>query len=169
MAKALVAYFSHTGENYFGGAIREIAVGNTEKVAKFVAKAADADIVRLETVKSYPENYKACTDEAMREMKAGERPVLKAMPDVSSYDVIYLGYPSWWGTMPMALFTFLESADFTGKTICPFCTNEGSGLGNSLRDIREAAPGALVAEGLSVRGSDAASSEEAVKAWVKGR
>ena len=166
--KVLTAYFSHTGENYFGGAIRHIDKGNTEIVAEFIQKAAGGDLFEIKTVKQYPENYKACCDEAAREGKAGEFPALLGeMPPIADYDVIVLGYPCWWGTMPRAVFTFLNSADLSGKKILPFCTHEGSGMGRSERDIQKLCPNADVAQGLEVSGSSCQSAQNAVQRWLK--
>ena len=87
--------------------------------------------------------------------------------DLDGYDEIYLGYPNYWGTMPMAVYTFLENYDLTGKTIHPFCTHEGSGLSNTIRDIQKAAPGASVAKGLAICGSSVDSARAAIQKWVK--
>ncbi|MBE6355134.1 flavodoxin [Treponema sp.] len=165
--KTLVAYFSHTGENYFGGTIRNISKGNTEVVAEFVQKACGGDLFEIKTVKEYPVNYKECCDVAQAEGRAGERPELKgSLPDIAGYDRIILGYPCWWGTMPQAVFTFLESGDFSGKTIFPFCTHEGSGMGRSESDIKKLCPGSTVVKGLAVKGSSCGSAENSVKAWL---
>ena len=121
MAKTLIAYFSHAGENYFGGHIRSISKGNTAVAAEFVQKATGGTLFEIRTVKDYPVNYKACTDIAAEEGRANTRPELRGpLPDIGTYDTIVLGYPCWWGTMLQAVFTFLESADFTGKKILPF-------------------------------------------------
>ena len=96
------------------------------------------------------------------------RPELKEYPDsLDEYDTIYLGYPNYWGTMPMAVFTFLERFDFSGKTICPFCTHEGSGMGHSETDIRNLCPGAAVTRGLVIHGGSAAKAGPALKQWIK--
>ena len=95
------------------------------------------------------------------------RPELKQMLDsIDDYEIIYLGYPNWWNTMPMACFTFLDAYDFSGKTIIPFCTHEGSGLGNSVRDIRKACPSANVLDGYALTGSAVHSSHELIKTWL---
>ena len=167
MAKILIAYFSHTGENYFGGQIRNITKGNTATVAEAAQRATGGDLFEIRTVKEYPVNYKACCDVAADEGKADARPELAgALPDIVRYDTVVLGYPCWWGTMPQALFTFLEAADFSGKKILPFCTHEGSGMGRSEGDIRRLCPGATVARGLAVSGSACASAEASVRKWL---
>lgn len=91
---------------------------------------------------------------------------LGTIPSISDYDTIILGYPCWWGTMPQAVFTFLESADFSGKKILPFCTHEGSGMGRSETDIKKLCPTATVAKGLAINGSSCNSAESSVKKWL---
>lgn len=128
MAK-LVAFYSRADENYFGGAYRYIEVGNTEKVAKMIAAVTGAELFKIEQVHPYAADYQTCIDQAKRDLQAKARPELKKLPDsIDQYDEIYLGYPNYWGDMPMAVYTFLEAFDWTGKTIHPFCTHEGSGL-----------------------------------------
>lgn len=168
MAKILTVYYSRKGENYFGGSIRNIAKGNTERVAEFVQNAVGGDLFEIDTVKEYAASYRECTIEAKDEKNANARPQLKALPEsIDDYEVIFLGYPNWWGTCPMAVFTFLDAFDFSGRTIIPFCTNEGSGMGVSERDIQKACPQATVMSGLSIYGSDAADSEHTVSKWAK--
>ena len=101
-------------------------------------------------------------------MQANARPELAdAVPDLSAYDVIYLGYPNWWGTAPMGVFTFLESADFSGKTIRSFCTHEGSGMGQSERDIKKACPTAKVEKGLALRGASVSRADKDIESWLR--
>ena len=167
MAKTLIAYFSHTGENYFGGAIRNITKGNTAVVAEFAQKATGGTLFEIKTVKQYPVNYKECCDVAQAEGRSGERPELAGvLPNIADYDTIVLGYPCWWGTMPQAVFTFLESEDFSGKKILPFCTHEGSGMGRSESDIKKLCPASTVAKGLAVSGSACNGAENSVKKWL---
>ncbi|MBE6479906.1 MAG: flavodoxin [Olsenella sp.] len=164
----LIVYYSRKGENYWAGDIKVIEKGNTERVAEFVQQAVGGDLFELETVRTYDASYMTCIEEAKEELRAKARPELKALPQsLDAYDTIFLGYPNWWGTCPMCVFTFLESFDLAGKRIVPFCTNEGSGLGHSERDIVKACPGATVDPGLSVIGSQAAQSQSRVAAWAK--
>lgn len=165
----LIAYFSRRGENYFGGSIRSIDKGNTERVAEFVQKAVGGDLFEIKPAKAYPADYYECTDVAKEERRQKARPAIAETIDVSGYDTIFLGYPNWWGTCPMCVFTFLDGVDLAGKRIVPFCTNEGSGLGGSVRDLKRAYPQATVEQGLSIPGSQAASSERTVAAWAKRR
>ncbi len=163
----LIAYYSRAGENYFGGAIRNVEVGNTEKAARFIAVKVGGKLLRIEQKIPYSENYKICTEEAKRDLKLQTRPEVVALPEsLDEYDEIYLGYPNYWGTMPMAVYTFLESFDFSGKIIHPFCTHEGSGLSNSEKDIGKAAKGAKVARGLALRGSDIDASKKSIEEWL---
>lgn len=168
MAKTLIAFFSRADENYFGGTMRYVEVGNTEIVAGIIAGLIEADTFKIEMKEPYSPDYMTCIDQAKKDLKAKARPELAAWPDnIDGYDTIILGYPNYWGTMPMAVYTFLEKFDFAGKKILPLCTNEGSGMGSSERDIKKAAPGAKVAKGLSIKRSAAAGSEPAVKAWLR--
>lgn len=167
--KSLIAFFSRGGDNYVGGSIIDLPVGNTETVAKKISSLIDADIFRIETVTQYPSGYKETTDIALKEQKSNARPELKNhISDIRAYNTIFLGYPNWWGTMPMAVFTFLEENDFTGVRICPFCTHEGSGLGRSEKDIVALCPDSDVADGLEIKGSSADESDNKVKQWLKG-
>ncbi|MBQ6374597.1 MAG: NAD(P)H-dependent oxidoreductase [Clostridia bacterium] len=167
MAKTLIAYFSRADENYFGGAMRYVKVGNTEIVCDLMKQLIEADSFRIEMKDPYSPVYMTCIEEAKRDLRADARPELAAMPDaIDGYDTVILAYPNYWGTMPMAVFTFLEAFDFSGKTILPLCTNEGSGMGSSERDIRKHTPGAEVKKGLSITGSQAANSKGAVQRWL---
>ena len=167
MAKTLIAFFSRADENYFGGAMRYVKVGNTEIVCNIIKELTGADCFRIEMKEPYSPVYMTCIDEAKKHLRANARPELVSVPDsIDAYDTVILAYPNYWGTMPMAVFTFLEKFDFTGKTILPLCTNEGSGMGSSERDIKKTCPGATVKTGLSVTGSRAANSEASVQKWL---
>ena len=169
MSKILVAYFSRAGENYFGGAIKSVAVGNTEICADLIKQAfPDADLFKIEMAAPYADNYRKCVSQVTADMMLHKRPALTALPEsIAAYDAIVLGYPNYCGTMPMAVYTFLEHYDFTGKVICPFCTHEGSGLPQTERDIRKAAPGATVTRGLAIHGSHVDEAAPALTRWVK--
>lgn len=167
MARTLIAYFSRADENYFGGAMRYVKVGNTEIVCNLMGELIDADSFRIEMKHPYSPVYMTCIEEAKKDLRSNARPELVAMPvSIDGYDTIVLAYPNYWGTMPMAVFTFLEAFDFNGKTVLPLCTNEGSGMGSSERDIRRACPGAQVKKGLSITGSQAANSKGSVHKWL---
>ena len=168
---SIVIYYSRKGENYWAGSVRDIDKGNTERVAEFVQEAVGADIFEVRTVKQYPADYYQCIDEARAELRQGARPELVDIPDVSAYDTIFLGYPNWWGTMPMCMCTLVEALaeddGLVGKRICPFCTNEGSGLGSSIGDLTKIAAGATVERGLSITGNRAARSRTEVARWAR--
>lgn len=167
-AKTLVAYYSRAGQNYVSGAIEDLPQGNASVLAGFAAAATGGDLFEIETVKRYPADYYACTDEAQAEKRANARPELAAhVEGMDAYSTVVLVYPNWWGTMPMPVYTFLEEQDLAGKTILPLCTHEGSGLSGSDRDIARTCPDATVGRGLAVTGSRAARSEGDVRAWLK--
>ncbi len=167
MAKTLIAFFSRADENYFGGAMRYVKVGNTEVVCGIIADLIPADSFKMEMVNPYSPVYMTCIEEAKQDLRSNARPELVSMPEsIEAYDTIILAYPNYWGTMPMAVVTFLEQFDFAGKTILPLCTNEGSGMGSSERDIKKYAPGAVVKKGLSVTGSQAANARGSVQRWL---
>ena len=115
-ASVLIAYFSHSG--------------NTQVIANHIKEIVGGDVFRIATVDPYPGDYKAVVEVARREQKNGARPKLSnQVTNMKSYDVVFVGYPNWWGWMPMAVFSFLEQHDFSGKNVVPFCTHEGSGSG----------------------------------------
>lgn len=163
--KSLVIYFSRAGENYGVGNIDK---GNTEVIAEYIVDITGADLFKVETVKTYSVNYKTCCDEALIQKNNNERPELKKyLENVDDYEVIYIGYPNWWGTMPMPMFSILEKLNFTEKIIKPFCTHEGSGLGNSESDIKRVCKGAKIMSALAIRGSLVHYEREKVESWIK--
>ncbi|MCD7905830.1 MAG: hypothetical protein LUG24_09825 [Clostridiales bacterium] len=160
----LIAYFSRADENYNVGVIEK---GNTEIIAELIAEETGGYLFKIERTTPYPENYDECTEEAQREKQENARPELVSpIESIEDYDIIYLGYPIWWGDMPMAVYTFMESYDFTGKTIVPFCTNEGSGISSTVSSISEKCPGADVTEGFAIRGTTAQNSQDEARAAV---
>lgn len=168
MAKILTVFYSRKGENYWNGSIKSIAKGNTERVAEFIQNAVGGDLFEVETVREYDKDYYKCIEEAKQELRDKARPAIKAYPEnFEQYDIIFVGYPNWWGTMPMCMFTLFENYDLTGKTVIPFCTNEGSGMGASERDLKKICSGATVKSGLSVHGAESEQSEAKVSAWAK--
>ena len=168
MANVLTVFYSRKGENHFPDGIRSIEKGNTAWAAEHIQAAVGGDLFEIDTVKPYAANYRECCMQAVAEAKSGARPELKGfVEDVSGYDTIFVCFPNWCGTAPMCVFTFLEHYDLTGKRIVPLCTNEGSGLANAPRDLARSCPGAVIAEGLSVRGHQAKDSEVEIAAWAK--
>ena len=168
MNKYLIAYFSRKGENYVNGQILDLPVGNTEVAAKEIQNLTGGDLFCIQPAREYAENYRKCVAEAREELQSGARPeILDCVRNWDAYDIIFLGYPNWCGTMPMPVWTFLESYDFAGKTILPFCTNEGSGMGHSEADIRGLCPTAALKKGLSVRGSSVGTARAEIAAGLK--
>ena len=170
MAENLVVYYSRKGENHMPGGIEVLPKGHTAYAAEFIQAALHADIFEIDTVKPYAENYRQCCMEAVEEYKANARPEIKGfVADISGYDTIFVCFPCWCGTAPMCVFTFLEHYDLTGKRIVPVCTNEGSGLAKAPEDLQKSCPGAVIAEGLAVRGHQVKDSEAEITAWAKAQ
>ena len=167
MSKSLILYFSRAGNNYTNEGIKNLEIGNTEIIANYIKEFSDADVFKMEPLNEYPEDYMECTEVAKKELNDGARPDLKEyIEDISEYDTIYLGFPNWWNTMPMPVWTFLESQDFSGKNILPFCTHEGSGPANSVEDLKKLCPNAIVAEPFDLKGSTVRESEDKVVEWL---
>ncbi len=166
--KRLTAYFSREGANYVNGKIVNLPVGNTQIVAEMVHSILSCEIFRIQAISAYPSNYDQAAKVAREELFKGARPeILSRVQDMPGYEAILLGYPNWWGIMPMAVYTFLEQYDFTGKTILPFCTHEGSGLGRSEAEIKRLCPKADVREGLAIRGSSVGGAKPEIEKWLE--
>lgn len=157
--KALIAYFSRTG--------------NTQEFARGIQKRVGGDLFEIRTVHSYPKEYKATTEQAKREQEENFRPQLVSdVPNMGAYEIIFVGYPNWWGTLPMALFSFFEKYDFAGKTLIPFSTHEGSQFGRSVTDMLALCENSTVLEGLVLRGGTKGSvntktSQRAIDTWLR--
>lgn len=166
--KTLIAYFSRAGGNYVGGSIVKLPVGNTELAAKTIQRLSGGGLFRIETVKDYPDDYHRATEVAKEEQSSDARPeLIGIVANMEDYDLIVLGYPNWWGTMPMAVRSFLESYDFSGKTILPFCTHEGSGMGHSEADLGRLCPGAKLLGGLAIRGGSVKGAAKDIESWLR--
>lgn len=163
----LIVYYSKTGGTYMSGRVVNVTQGNTDKAAHFISEVTGADLFQLEPETPYPDDYNECIKIASDEQKRDARPALKRIPDLDGYDVIWLGYPCWWGTYPQLIQTFLDAADTDGKTIYPFCTNEGSGMGSSVSDLKRSAPNATIGEPLSILGNRVDRLEDDIKEWAK--
>ena len=151
--KILIAYFSRTGEEYGVG---NITKGNTAIVAEIIAQKTGGDLFEIKPVKPYPNNYKECTNIASTEKASNARPaIIDKVENFSQYDTIFIGYPIWWGAYPMIIATFLESYDFSGKKIIPFCTHGGSGLSSTDQNISLACPNSQILKGFAITGSTA--------------
>ena len=167
MGKKLIAFYSRADENYVNGMLKHLETGNTEIVANYLQQITGADLFKIEQKVPYAKGYNDCIAQAQEDQRQGKHPELVRYPEqIEQYDEIYLGYPNYWGTMPMAVFTFLEHADFSGKVIKPFCTHEGSGMGNSVRDIQKLCPQAQVEKGLAIYGSRAKQSQKDLEQWA---
>lgn len=163
-SKILVAFFSRADENYGVGYIEK---GNTHIIADMIAEEIGADSFEIVRVTPYPEEYDACTDEAQQEKNANARPELTAeIENFGDYDTVFLGYPNWWGDMPMPVYTFLESYDFSGKTVIPFCTHAGSGLSGTVNTLKSKLNGATVLDGLAIAGTTAQNDQDNAKTAV---
>lgn len=165
--KILVAFFSRAGENYFAGQYKVVDVGNTELAVNQICDFIPADRFKIEMAEPYSADYKTCVAQSVRDFKSGARPALKStLPSIAQYDAVILAYPCYCGTAPMAVFSFLEQFDWTGKTLLPLCTNEGSGMGRSEADLRKSCSGASIAKGLPIIGGSVSDAGEAIKTWL---
>ena len=152
--KALVAFFSRTG--------------NTRKIATMIQAGVGGDLFEIQTIVPYPSDYEAVKAQAMREQESGFKPALKGqVRNFDSYQVIFLGYPIWWAKIPPPIASFLSQYSFSGKTIVPFCTHQGSHFGQTLSDIRKLCPQANLADGLAVWGRDVDNSHQEVSQWLQ--
>lgn len=152
--KVLVAYFSYSG--------------NTRNIAHQISATLQGDLFEIQTVNPYPKDYDDCVAQAKEELRSNARPQLtNKVTNMDDYDTIFIGYPNWWGTMPMAMFTFLEEYNFSGKTIIPFCTHEGSRMGRSETDLAKLVPNASLQKGLAIRGSNVSSASRDINSWLK--
>ncbi|MDE5757129.1 MAG: flavodoxin, partial [Allobaculum sp.] len=147
---------------------RVIEVGNTEKVARRIAQDLGVDLFHIEQKHPYSANYQTCIQQAQHDLRQHARPELVKLPDhLEDYDEIYLGYPNYWGDAPMAVYSFLDRCDLDGKTIHPFCTHEGSGLGRTVSNLAKAYPQAHFEKGLAIHGSEVDQSQNAIDHWIK--
>ena len=180
MKKCLVVFFSHAGENYSVG---NIQVGNTKIVADYISELTGADQFEIVTHKYDGMAYTPLTELAQEEARNNERPAFEPQITTSNgeiikpsnvkeffdqYDIIFIGGPIWWGTYPQVMFTFFDTYDLNGRTIYPFSTHEGSGLGNVMSDVRKAYPNADVKPGFSIYGHEVRTNKAKVEKWIKG-
>ena len=166
----LVLYFSRTGEQYRVGVINK---GNTAIIAEMIAEQTGADLFEvLPADDHYPKEYKALTEVAKQEQIEKARPAYQGdIPDLSSRKTIFIGAPVWWGDWPMIMYTVFENNDFSGKTLIPFSTHEGSGLSRFDKKLQVSCPNASVGRGLAIRGSDAQNDQdkvrESINRWLR--
>lgn len=152
-SESLVVYFSWSG--------------NTENVAKSVQSQTDSDIFEIVPATSYSDDYDTVLDVAQEEKKENARPAISgSIENIDQYDVVYVGFPNWWGDMPMILYTFFDTYDLSGKTIASFCTSGGSGLSGTVNEIKSLEPDASVTEGLHIGSSSSSEPDDAVSQWL---
>ena len=153
-ANTLIVYFSWSG--------------NTRGIARLLHQKIGGNIVELELVTPYSEDYNTCLDQARQDQERAARPALKTrISDMARHEVLFLGYPNWWATIPMPVASFLEEYDFSGKTIIPFVSHGGGRLGQSVTDIAKLCPSSRILEAFSVRYSGGSSLSEDMDAWLK--
>lgn len=162
--KVLVAFFSRTGENYGVGTIKK---GNTHIVAEQIADFTGGELFEIKPAKAYPDNYELCTDVAKKEAEAAARPAIKTDKSIDAYDVVFIGYPIWWGNAPMPVYTWIDKQQWQGKTVIPFCTHEGSGIGSTPQLIGDACKGATVEKGFETTGTTAQKHSDKARAEVR--
>jgi len=154
MRTTLSAYFSHSG--------------NTRVIADQIRENVGGDIFEIVPVDPYPRDYNKVVEQARKELGEDYRPLLKTkIENMDPYDMIFIGYPNWWGTIPRPVATFLSGYDLSGKAIAPFCTHEGSGLGRSVMDVKKLCPQSTVLDGLAVRGSNVDTAQTQVSDWLR--
>ncbi|MGI5894867.1 MAG: flavodoxin [Candidatus Merdivicinus sp.] len=152
-SKSLVVYFSWSG--------------NTENVAESIQSQTDSDIFEIIPVTPYSDDYDTVLDLAQEEQSSNARPEISdTIENIEQYDTIYVGFPNWWGDMPMILYTFFDTYDLSGKTVAPFCTSGGSGLSNTVNEIKELEPNATVTNGLHIGSGSSSNPDDAVSEWL---
>lgn len=164
---SIIIYFSRTGENYVSGTIKVLEKGNTEIAAGMIQEITGADKFKAELIEPYSDDYNECIEQAREEQRRDARPELVKYPEhLEDYETVYLGFPNYWSTMPMCMFTLLEKCNLSGKVIMPFCTHEGSGLGKSEADIKKMCPESDVRKGLAIQGCRVNESRSQIEEWI---
>ena len=165
--KSLIIYFSRADENYFDGEMKYIDKGNTEIIAEFIQEFTGADMFKVEPKVPYSADYMECTREAQERTSSHNAEIIESIPDVSPYEVIYIGSPVYWGGMPEEMFTALKGTDFTGKTIRVFVTHEGSGLSSIPAQVKSICQGATILDdAIAIRGTDCKNSKNRLEQWI---
>ncbi len=162
--KSIVIYFSRADENYGVGYITK---GNTEVIAEYIRDLTGAELFKVERKKPYAKEYNTCIKEAQIEQERNERPeIVKELPSIDQYEVVYIGAPVYWGVLPQPMLTQLEKLNWQGKIIRPFTTHEGSGLGNIPNQLKSICAGGQVLSGLAIRGSTVHQAKDKVEEWL---
>lgn len=152
--RILIAYFSMSG--------------NTRRIAHDIQKMTGGDLFEIKTVREYGPDFDSAVEQAREELRSGARPELQAkVTNMQTYDVVFVGFPNWVGTMPMAVFSFLEQHDFTGKTLVPFCTHGTSGISNTISDLKKLNLHAEIREHIAFYRNDVKNAEESVRNWLR--
>lgn len=164
---SIVIYFSRSGENYFGGELKNIEKGNTEVIAEYIRDITGADMFKVERKEPYSKDYKECLEETRKENNTNAKPeIVNYLKNIDEYQIIYIGGPVYFGVLPAPMVTQLERLDFDGKIVRPFTTHEGSGLGSVPFQLKKICKGAILKDGLSIRGSEVYNSRKKVEEWV---
>ena len=166
----LIVYFSHAGQNWVNGEVVTLEKGNTCRAAEIIREAVGGDLFEVRAKEPYPEDYQALVARTKEEFENGLRPELAEYPaSLEDYDLIFVGYPNWWNTMPGPMFTFLSHYDLSGRRLAPFCTNEGGSMGMGEREMARLYKGAVVLPGLAVHGADIESAQvqDRIAAWAR--
>ena len=164
--KSIIIYFSRADENYFAGSMRYIDKGNTEVIAEYIRDIVGADMFKVEPQVPYSADYMTCIEEARVRTRTHNAPIKEKVPDISPYEVIYIGAPVYLGGMPEEMLTALEGLDYTGKTIRPFVTHEGSGLSGIPMQLMKICKDATITPGIAIRGATVNSAKEQVENWI---
>lgn len=166
-ASILLAFFSRPGENYWEGGRRDLATGNTKKLAQMIAKRIACDLYEITAADPYPDAYDPTVERNVREQEEDARPSIRGdLPDVSGYDIVLLGSPVWNSRAPMIMSTFTEAVDLSGKTMLPFVTYAVSGMSGVDEAYRQALPGSTVRDGLAVRGETVDEVDRDLQEWL---
>lgn len=160
----LIVFFSHAGENY---AVGNVKVGNTKLVADEIQRVTSGDEFEIVAEKDYDMPYNELTKLAKEELNHNEKPAFKGSIDIDKYETVFIGGPVWWGTYPQVMFTFFDRYDLNGKTVVPFTTHEGSGLGNVVSDLKKLYPNAVFREAFSIYGHESRKDLSKVGQWLK--
>lgn len=153
--KPLIAYFSQSG--------------HTKAVAADIQALTGGELLEIVPEQAYPDDYQKLVDLAKAQQNANERPAVKTrIENPDQYNVIFLGFPNWWSSMPMPVYTFIEQNHLNGKTIIPFCTHGGGGLGHSIEDLKKLCPDSKILKAFSIFGNRASEAAPAVKSWLEG-
>ncbi len=174
-SNVLVAYFSWADNAVVDGEVdvvsspSVVSPGNVQQLAVWVQEETGGDLFSIQVTDPYPSDWDACLERANDERSQNVRPQLvENVENIEQYDTVFVGYPDWWSDAPMLIYSFIESYDWNGKTLIPFCTSGGSGFGRSLEKLPDSAPGANILEGLHVSGSSVESASDEIASWISG-